>query len=194
VERFDLNESMSVFDQPLDSLADALLAERNVFRVDVDVRLPAGVEIRTNSFKPVCYAVDRTSGTVYGLTDAARAVRLENSDRDWEQPVFTGVTVRGMYSQCSDQRVRLVISQLEGLKERNVDLYRLVDQIDFGKKQYVAVSLVGLSYEARVRPEHLASDIVRYADFVSRYGADLTKIAVIDLRYEDMIVTNPRRN
>ncbi len=193
INRFGLVDSASVFEQPLDSLADALLAERSVFRVDVDVHLPGSVDIRTNAFKPVCFAVDEMSGTVYGLTAEARAVHLKNSERDWEHPVFTGVRIRKMYSRCDDRRVGLVISQLEELETRNVDLYRMVEQIDFSRKQFVAVNLAGLSHEARVRPAFLAGDIVRYADFVSRYGADLTGIAVVDLRYDDMIVTSPRR-
>jgi len=193
VDRFGLLDSVSVFEQPLDSLAEALLAQRNVFRVDVNLRLPVGIDIRTNSFKPACYAVDRESGSVYGLTFDARAVRLENSERNWEQPVFTGIRVRKLYERCDDHRAGLVLTQLEDLEERNVDLYRMVEQIDFSHRQFIAVNLAGLPYEARVRPEFLASDIVRYADFVSRYGADLTKIAVVDLRYADMIVTNPRR-
>jgi hypothetical protein len=133
VDRFGLEDSASVFEQPLDSLADALLAERNVFRVDVDVRLPGDIEIRTNAFEPVCFAVDQTTGTVYGLTADARAVHLDNADRDWEHPVFTGVRVRKLYGRCDDHRVGLVISQLDDLEKRNVDLYRMVEQVDFGR-------------------------------------------------------------
>lgn len=193
VARFGLIDSASIFEQPLDSLADAVLANRNIFRVDVGVRLPRGVDIRTNSFESVCYAVDESSGQVYGLTSDARAIRLENTERSWEHPVVTGVGVKRLYDRCDDLRVVAVLEQLGKLEQRNIDLYRMIDQIDFGRKQYVSVSLAGISCQARVHAETLANDIVRYADFVARYGAELTTIGVIDMRYEDMIVTTPRR-
>ena len=192
-DRFGLNDSASIFDQPLDSLADAVLAMRNVFKVDVNVSLPRSVDICTNSFEPICYAVDKSSGLVYGLTQDARAIQLENAEHNWEHPMLTGVAITRLYDRCNDHRVVAVLKQLGDLEERNIDLYRMIEEIDFSSSQFIAVALAGIRCQARVHAESLANDIVRYADFVARYGADLTTITVIDLRYEDMIVTTPRR-
>ena len=187
-EELGLNASRSVVRQPMDRLAEFLIGDKNVFKVDVAYTLTGRLDIRTNNFRPVCFLVDAGSGKMFGLTDEARVVSLKNSEFGWEHPILTSVQAGSVYDHCSDARVAVVVEQLERLRWDNVDLYRLIDEIDFGVETFVQVALSGLPYRLKIRAENFHAEVTEFVQFVSRFAPDLEGVTSIDLRFDDMII------
>ncbi|MFZ5981724.1 MAG: hypothetical protein ACOYVF_13960, partial [Candidatus Zixiibacteriota bacterium] len=176
-------------DQPLDRLARELLARRDIIRVEVDYQLPGGLNITTNNLKPVCFVLDRGSGTLYGLDHCARIIKTDDFVEDWEMPVLTNVQVQRPYAPCPDYRVALLVPQLESLREENLDLFRLIDEIDLENSRYAIVSLSGLPYRLKLQAENFFRQFNAFVKFVENYETDFTEVKMVDLRFEDMIIT-----
>ena len=185
---YDQCDSSSIVHQPIRKVAESLLQNKTVHKVDLDFQLPHTVVIRTNRFDPVCFVVGMESGKLFGLDENARLIRIDEHDVDWERPVLTGLPTGNLYSFSTEPRVKKTIVQLEQLRADGGDLYRLLDQIDFSEKNYLKVQIAGLPYTLLVTSERLAADLTRFAQFTEKYSPDLTDIRRIDLRYEEMII------
>lgn len=186
--RFGLHPEKSIVRQPVDSLAGSLLASANVFKVDISYRLPSGIDIVLNDFEIVCFLVDAHSGVLYGLTDKARVATLGKGSENWDHPVLTSVAAGPIYGFCSDARVGVVVEQLQRLRAENIDLYRLIEEIDFGHESFLQVSLAGLPYRLKIRAERLFEDMMQFVEFVSRFVPDLSGVSAIDMRFDGMII------
>jgi len=187
-ERFGLHPDRSIVRQPVDSLTELLLDAKNVFRVDVSYRLPDRIDITLNDFEPVCFLLDASSGVMYGLTDDARVVTLDNGRVNWEHPVLTSVQTGALYRYCPDARVGVLVEQLEQLRGENIDLYRLIDEIDLAHKSFVQVSLSGLPYRLKAGAEDFCEEMIQFVEFVSRFVPDLSEVNSIDMRFGGMII------
>ncbi len=186
--KYNLSENNAITNQPLDSLAIALMKKSNIYKVDINYSLPNKIEIKTNHYNPSCFVLDRLSKKIYGLDSDARVVELENSDFSWDNPILTSLTITKPYGFCLDYRVKIVVTELEKLKQQNRDLYCLIDEIDFGNSSVLKISIDGLSYRLKVTHDYLLDDIHKFISFVSRFDPKLEKITLLDLRYDEMIV------
>lgn len=191
-EKFGLDGSRSVVKQPVDSLASVLLGRKDVFKVDVDYSLGGSIDIRTNSFEPVCFLLDKSGGRIYGVNRQARLISLENLQFAWEHPVLTSLDAGRLHQSCPDVRVAVVIEQLEQLRDSKIDLYRLVDQIDFGHADHLQVTISGLPYRLRVRAEWLKHDLQRFIEFAGKFAPGLDSVEMVDLRFDEMIICSNR--
>ncbi len=186
--KYGLDDSSPIVSQPVDSLAQALISKRSVFKVDISYKFPSSLDIRTNNFDPVSFLVDRYSGKMYGVLESGRIVDLNNCDLDWEHPVLTSVSVGRLYGHSDDSRVDVVVRELQDIRENTMDLYRLIDEIDFGNSSFLKVSIAGLPYRLKVHAETLSNDVHKFVEFVSRFNPDLTDVTLMDLRFDDMII------
>jgi len=185
---FGLTPDRSILQQPVDSLASELLSQEGIFKVDVGYRLPNMIELRTNDFTPVCFVLDQNSGRLYGLNSQARVVSLGESIADWEHPVLCNVAATRLYSHCDDPRVRIIVPQLMRLRASNIDLYRLIDEVDFTHTEYLVVSVSGLSYRLKVSAEHLLRQVGQFIEFLEQFDPDLERTRMLDMRFENMII------
>ena len=174
--------------QPVDHVAAKLLAEDGVLKVDVDYRLPGRIDIRTNQFTPVCLVLDSRTGVLRGLNEQARTVPLQPGMAQWEHPVLVNVKASRLFDYCGDHRVRRVIPQLAGLREDFVDLYRLIEEIDFASPDYLTLSISGLTYRLRVDADQLTDQLSAFVSFLEQFQPDLETTRMLDLRYDDIIV------
>ena len=193
-QQYDMLRQGSLFRQPFDSLAQALLAGENTFQVDISCSWPHTLQIRTNAFEPVCFLVDKTTGRIWGLDLGGRAVPLDHAVTDWERPVLTGIGGIRAFQYARDVRVKVVVDQLASLRHRNRNLLRLVDEVDFETTDYLQVALAGQSYRLVVRPERLVADLERLVELITRFDADLDGVSRIDLRYDSLIICDGGKN
>ena len=192
--RFDMLRGKSLFRQPLDSLARIVLTDEGTFKVDISCSWPHTLNIRTNAFSPTCFLLDKTSGRLCGLEENGRVVPLENAVTDWERPVLTGVKSGRWFGYCREGRVKVVVDQLESLRKSNLNLFRLIDEVDFETTDYVQVSVSGLPYRLKARPECLARDLDRFIEFVTKFDPDLDGVRHLDLRFDNMIICDRGKN
>jgi len=186
--QFTMLHPTSIVSQPVGRLASALLDRNDVFKVDVSYRLPGELDIRTNAFEPACYVVGQESGKLFGLTRYGRLISIDRDRLDWERPVFTGLVTGDLHTFCRDPRVKVTIDQLTVLRDERPDMYRLLDELDFGEPNYLRASISGLPFLLLVRSDRLVDDLDRFIEFAQRFQPDLAGVYRIDLRYDDMVI------
>ncbi|HSG72704.1 MAG TPA: hypothetical protein VLA12_19985, partial [Planctomycetaceae bacterium] len=89
-----------------------------------------------------------------------------------------------------DVRVKVVLDKLELLRLENFNLYRLMEEIDFGNASFLKVTIDGLPFRVKVRAENLIEDMNRFVEFMTRYDHDLADTKLLDVRFEKMIVAS----
>ncbi|NOY87868.1 MAG: hypothetical protein GXO93_00580 [FCB group bacterium] len=191
--RFGFSPQRSLLKQPLDSIAQALIGKKNIFKVDISYDLFHRLNIKTNNFQPICLVLDQKSGNLYGLNKDALIIPLNGLDIDWEYPVLTSVSVGKLYRYSQDVRVKVIIRQLEELRRSNLDFYRLIEEIKFGPRDLLKVTIAGLSFQLKMRTENFLQNINKFIDFITRFAPDLKKVKTIDLRYNKMIICSQRK-
>lgn len=174
--------------QSIQAMAEKMLEDSNVYKVDLSWSLPHRLEIKTNRFTPECFLLDETTARLHGLDDRGRVVPLTRPVDNWERPVLTGLTVRAMFERCSDTRVEVVIHKLIQLRQEHRDLFRLIEEINFADQFGLTVTVAGLPYRLKLRAETMIEDVDRFARFITRFSVDLEKVRLMDLRYDDMII------
>lgn len=190
--RYGLDSNNSILKQPLDSLAQSLIKGKSVFKVDIKYSLLHGIDINTNNFSLVSFLQDKKSGKTYGLNEDARIISLNNCDFTWEHPVLTTTSAANQFNYCDDVRIKVIIDQLKQLRNENVDLYRLIEEIDFGNVRFLQVSIAGLPYRLKVRAGSFLENLDKFVEFVSRFEPDLNDVTLLDLRYDEMIICTGR--
>lgn len=178
----------NLFRQPLDSVATAMLTRSGIVHVDIKYQLPNGLSISTNNLDPACYVLDEISGIMYGVDRTGRVVMLEASSIDWEQPIITGVRVRGLHDFCSDSRVTALVPQIVSLQQEYPDLFRLIEEINLSNPEYVRVSISGLGYFLKLPSNKFAERFTDFRKFMSRFKPATAGVSTFDLTYDDMIV------
>ena len=187
-EHLGLKKNEALVKCPVDSVAQVILAKEKIFKVDVAYRLPNRLEIKTNNFKPVCFVIGQETGKIFGLDEAGRLIGLENAEIDWEQPIFTGVNTGDLFTYCDDYRVPVAIGQLEEIRNNKIDVFRLIDEINFSNSGFLVATLSGLNIKLWVRADRLLDDLNRMVDFIHKYDTDISNLDHLDLRYDDMII------
>ncbi len=187
-QNLGLNPHTTIFQQPLDSVADVLLAQNGIRKVDIAYTLPNALRITTNSLTPVCMLLDETTGLLYCLDATGRVLPLDNTLQDWERPVLTGTRVRRLYEFCSDMRVGMVVPQLENLRAEHGDVYKLIHEVNFDDPGFLTVTIAGLPCAIRVAPNRFEDRMDDFIHFMQQYNSEPYTAAAFDLRYDNVIV------
>ena len=191
--KYNLKPNRAMLSQSVNELTDSLLARSNVHKVDISYSWPGCLDITTNKFEPACFILDIATGRLVGCDRTSRIVSLDKVEFDWERPILTGIKAGRLYSFSSDVRVQIIIDQLEELRESNIDLYRLVEEIDLSDHRFLSVRLVGWDCKLKVPVLSLASEVERGVGFVEAYTPDLEGVRAMDMRYDGTIICS-RRN
>lgn len=187
-EQQSMLDTGAVFSQPLDSLAKAILARAGTYKVEVKVTLPHKIEIATNNFQSICFLLDEPTGIMVGIDRQARVVPLQKQFDQWEKPIITGVEADRRFHRSENPAVTETVSQLISIYDENIDLYRMIDEINLGQGKYAKLYLSGLSFTLKARVGFLQHDLRRFVEFVTRYNPSLDGIKEVDLRFSGMII------
>jgi len=74
------------------------------------------------------------------------------------------------------------------IREKHIDVFRLIDEIDYSNSGYLVATLSGLDVKLWVRADMLMEDLDRMVDFIHKYDTDISNLDHLDLRYDDMII------
>lgn len=186
--KYGLSSKRHLFDQPIEKVATQILGQKGIVKVDFSYGLPGSIHISTNRFSTVCFVLDGQSGILRGLNSYSRVVALKQSHDDWEHPVLTGISSAPLHRFCSDPRVSRVIAELSLLRRKQIDLYRLIDEIDFSRSDYLRLTLAGVPYQLKIRAEQLLSRLTEFIRFIEQFDRDTENVLAYDLRYDNMII------
>ena len=188
------DKTASVLEQPLRAVASRLLSDDQTAKVDISYGFPASLHIETNRFTPVGLVLDHHSGRLLGLNAQGRVLPLFPEHHSWEHPVITGTTAGGIFELCADPRVALLTPQLGSLADDNLELYRLIDEIDLRSATFATVTISGLPYRLKVSAASFLQQTLDFVRFLERYQSEVDSARMIDLRFANMIVQESQRN
>ena len=188
------DKDASVLNQPLSEVASRLLADDKIAKVDISYGFPATLHVQTNRFTPVGLVLDHNNGRLLGLNAQGRVVPLSPDHRNWEHPVITGTTAGGIFEPCADPRVALLAPQLVRLADDNIELYRLIDEIDLRSATFATVTISGLPYQLKVSAASFMEQTLGFVRFLERYESEADSARMIDMRFANMIVQESQRN
>ena len=187
--RYPMLHHASIVQQPLSRLSRTVMCEPGVFKVDVQFTGPHSLAIKTNHYRPVCLLLDQVAGDLYGLDEFARLLPLDNAEMTWECPIVTGITAWSLFRPGRHAAIHAIVSQLPAVEESMADLYRLIEEIHVVDETVVSVTLAGAPYALLLRPERFLSGLQQYREFTVDFHPNLKKVKAIDLRFEDLILT-----
>ncbi len=182
-----------VISQESETLAESLLKKKNIYRVEIVPEFPNQINIYTNQFEPEAFLLDSKRNRLVGIDKQLRVFPLDKMKPDWEQPVVTGIKIGKMYSRCADANAETLIKQLGSLKEQNVDLFRMIDEIELLKRGKAVVRLAGLNTDVIIPLRDLRQKMKQLAVFVTRYQTDIGNIKKINLCFDEMIIVEQRK-
>ena len=177
-----------VVNQPFGEIADRLLTEDEIRKIDISVDLPGAVAITTNQFEPEALVLSERTGKLYGLEAFGRVVPLSEHGTDWERPLLVNCRVAELYERCDDVRVPMILDQLADLRDENPDLYHIIAEIDLKAADHVVVTIAGLRYTLWATGSRLAAQLTDFVQFIHLYAPEMTGVKRVDLRFRDMIV------
>ncbi len=181
-------DSGTTIKQPLKSAAKSLLDKKDIFRIDIAIKIPHEIEITTNDFKPFCFVLDKSGGKLLGLDQQARIIPLTNDAIDWECPVITGVKVKKIFYRSENVRLVVLLGELKKLYENHLDLFRAIEEIDISNDKYAKVQPDGLDYYLKVRLDNFNRDMERFVEFMENYYPETEYIRSINFCNDKMIV------
>ncbi|MCH7691172.1 MAG: hypothetical protein IIA17_09035 [candidate division Zixibacteria bacterium] len=191
-EKYNLKKNTSVLNQPYDELTAQMLRPDSALKVEISFSWPHTLNLELNSMTPCCLLLGKENGRIFGLDKNCRVVPLAKTAVDWERPLFTGIEKIKLYEVCLDSRVKRVLDALEKLRVENINFYRLIEQIDFGKDKRIEIMVSGLDHKVWVSVDRTFGDLNRYLEFITGFELDLENIKLIDMRLEEMVITREK--
>lgn len=186
-------QKKSVISQESEILAESMLKKNDIYKVEIVPEFPNRINIYTNQFEPEAFLLDSKNNRLVGIDKQLRVFPLDNIKPDWEQPVVSGIKISKMYSRCLDPNAEKLIKQLISLKEQNVDLFRMIDEIQLINGGKAVVRLAGIKFKVIVPLRELKQKMKRLAVFLTRYQTDMEKIKKINLCFDEMIIVEQRK-
>jgi len=187
--RFPLSKNKPLLKQNLDSVATQLLSKKRIGKVDISYALPNRLSIETNRFEPIALMLEQTTGEFRGIDREGRVLPLESTTIRWDVPILTSVAARGLFVECDDVRVSVVMPQLAKLSEEASGFFALISEIDFGPADYLYVTVSGMPYRLRVESASIHEQITSFIHFIERYSPETDNVENFDLRYPGIIVS-----
>ena len=191
-DKYNMRKNTSVLDQPYEELTKLILQPDSALEVKVSFSWPHTLNLELNSITPRCLLLGKENGQIFGLDKNCRIVPLAETAVDWEMPLLTGIKKTKLYEVCSDSRVRSVLGALEELRVENINFYRLIEQIDFGKDNRIEIMVSGLDHKVWLSADRTLSDLNRYIEFISGFELNLKNIRLIDMRLKEMVITREK--
>jgi len=179
---------MNLFAAPLDKMADRLLNRKKVFRIDVDYQLPNGINLNVNSVKPKAMIIDNNGRTKYYLTESCHLLPINEISEHLDFPLITGLSDCCVYERVRDDRLQIILTQLDALKKDCSDFYFALAAMDLSDKEIVRINIEGLPFDVETYAGTVYQAIRTLEAFLMEYNPDLREIKKLDMRLEGMII------
>jgi hypothetical protein len=178
----------NLFDVPLDAAADQLLADRRVFRVDLDYRLPSKIKVKYNETEPLALVAADGGQALFLIDRNSHIIPDVSVDFSLAVPVITGIEEKALKTKSVRLRLTTLAEELARIKEDFTDFYLAIANIAITSDNCVIVYLDGLPFGIKAYTGALYSGIRRLKLFLLDYNPELNDIKLLDMRSENQIV------
>lgn len=187
-ELLKLSKGKNLFAVPLDEVAERMLKKKKIFMVEINYVLPDGITIDVNDVRPRAIVIDRKGRNRYYLTADCHLLPIINEVEQIDFPLITGLTNCTAYGTVKDDRVNLILGQLERLKKDCIDFYLAISNIDMSQNDGVTLTFDGVSFTVETYAGSLYRSVRTMKTFLLEYNPDLHDVTGLDLRLEGMII------
>ncbi len=184
----EIETGTNLFSVPLDRIADTLISQNRVFRVDIDYQLPNGINMNVNDIRPRAVVIDKNGRTKFFLTESAHLLPMSEDLERFDFPLITGLSDCRAYEKSNDDRLDIILTQLDGLKKDCIDFYLALAAIDLSDKEIIRLYVEGLPFAVETYAGGLYRTVRTLEAFLLEYNPDLKDIKKLDMRLEGMII------
>lgn len=178
----------NLFGAALDKVADDLLNYGNVLRVDIDFDFPDALSIRVNDIRPLALVLDGDGRYVYRMDERGCLLPGDSTIERYEFPIITGLQRCKLYSRPADDRMHLVVEQLNRLKKDCFNFYLAISNIDMSDQDIISIYLDGLAFPVETYAGSLYGSIINLKTFLLDFNPDLSGIKRLDMKSEGLII------
>lgn len=179
---------MNMLTLPLDRITEKMLAEADVYRVDIGFRLPGTLEIQLNNVKPLALLLARDGRTLYCLDNNGVVYKHDYETYGLDYPIITGINEYKLHGRIRDTRVTPLLEQLIKVQKTDMDSYLAVSTIDLSDADKVILYIEGLPFMVLTDAGSLHKSLTKLKIFMMGHNHDLTKIKQLDLRTDGLII------
>lgn len=173
---------------PLDKITEKILADADVYRVDIGFSFPGVLKIRLNDVVPLALMLARDGHTLYCLDNNGVVYGYDYETYGLDCPIITGLNDYKLHGRLHDARVIPLLGQLVRIKETDMDLYQAVSTIDLSDSGKVVLYIEGLPFCVLTDSGSLFKSLTKLKIFLMGHNHDLTKIKQLDLRTDGLII------
>ena len=187
-EALNLSKGKNLFAAPLGEVADRMLKKKKIFMVEINYQLPDGITIDVNDVRPRAIVIDRKSRNKYYLTADCHLLPIKNEIEQIDFPLITGPANCTVYGTIKDDRISLIVGQLERLKKDCIDFYLAISNIDMSQNDGVTITIDGVPFTIETYAGDLYRTVRTLKTFLLEYNPDLHDVTGLDMRLEGMII------
>jgi len=178
----------NLFNLPLKNTAEELLAQNNVYKVDLDYHLPNGIVVKINDIRPVAMVIGEDGNSRYRLGDNGCLLPVDSTIKQYDFPIITGLRNCAAYGKNNDDRLKLIVRQLSEIKRHFPDFYLALSNIDMSESKYISIWVDGLPFRIETYAGSLYSTIQKLKTFILEFNPDLQNIKKLDMRSDGLII------
>ncbi|MCX6825918.1 MAG: hypothetical protein NTV06_01425 [candidate division Zixibacteria bacterium] len=193
LSKLHLTLGRNIFAVPITDAIVYLLSNPNVFRVEANYDLPDGIIFKVNHIKPVALMLGEDGRTIFGLDERCRPIPVEQSTSELELPLITGLRECVLYQKVTDERVGLILRQLNQLKQDHGDFYQIISSIDLAGNDSVILYMDGIPFQMVMYAGQFYKRVEELRQFLLGFKPDLNQIKKIDLRTEGQIIATRKK-
>jgi len=184
----DLAIGGNLFGAPLESVADDLLNNGKVMRVDIDFEFPDAIAIKINEIKPLALVLADDGKTIYRLDDAGCLLPDDTINERYDFPIITGLSPCRSYRKTGDERMKLVIDQLRQLRKDCFNFYLAISNIDMSDSEVISIYMDGLTFPVETYAGSLYRSIINLKTFLLDFNPNLNGIKRLDMKSDGLII------
>jgi len=179
-------KGFNLFDIPLEDIADMVLKDKKIVKVDVDYSLPGKLKIKCNDLEPIALVMPEQGGKLYQLD--RRYCLLPFSMEDMNLPIITGAQKCSPYKMTGNKALIVLADELQLIKNDFMDFYLAISNIELKSGDRIVIYLDGLPFGIKTYAGMLCQTIKRLKLFLLEYNPDLDGIKHLDMRLKNTII------
>ena len=178
----------NLFKVPLDDIAERMMANKKILKVDLDYDLPGSISAVINDIRPIAMLLSSDGQSLLYVSQDLQTLPVNNSELNWDIPMVTGISDPSPYKRLKNSNLKLVVRDLVKIRDDFRDFYLAISNIDLLDDESIRVNLEGLPFIVETYSGNLYQSMKKLKLFLLEYNPDLSEIKRLDMRSEEQII------
>ncbi len=180
----------NMLDIPGSDIVDYIVGSRKAIKADLNYKLPNGIEIKLNDYKPlalVCFG-----NTTLTLSENGYLNNFDFQSTAFNFPVITGAQNCIAYFPVIDNQLCLLVEQLKSLRQKDNDFYLALSSMDLSNQEFITIQMDGIKPQLKMYAGDLVRNMEYLKTFLLEFNPDLSEIDSLDFRLKGQIIATKK--